>query len=154
VPTKLAFAVLLTLSHLSASVVYDLTEGPDSFQYTAPSFITTSTTVLAANLDSCTYTQTNPSIAGATCAAIDFIPASAEIYWTINLPGVGPVTELPIDFSSGAFTNLGLNQSTNSAAQLDITQTPEPSGLWLLAAALPVLGLARRAKMGGGKYPG
>ena len=139
---RLVLVALISLTPLSADVVYHLTDGLASFQYTAPDFITSTVTIQGANLDSCV----DPYSPGSTCLYVEFAPVVgalgglAEIAWAINTPGFGESVG-GFDYSPGTFSVPGHHTDIDGGGGLDITvvTTPEPGSVFLLAPAALLL---------------
>jgi len=137
--------ILAAVSPLGRStVIYSLTTSPNEnhFQYTSPGFITTTTAVPAANLDSCVYQN-------GSCGEVDFYPVSgstAEI--SITNPGHNSLNNyrFPLGtFSISPFTGndpIAFGTLTISGSP---TATPEPA-TWTTVSAALLAGFVWRAK--------
>jgi hypothetical protein len=126
-----------------ATVVYSLVAGSSiQFQYTSPGFITTTTAVLAANLDSCMFQF-------GSCGEVDFFPVSgSSALITITNPGHNANNNFYFPLGTFSISPFSSNDNFNSGT-LTIsgspTAAPEPA-TWTMVAAALLAGFVWRAK--------
>jgi len=141
-----AFSVAL-VPGACADVVYNfsgteaLFPGTESFQYTAPNFITADISIPGSSLDFCTVSGTLVP----PCDVVNFFisgPDSPQHFPQIAFETgpTGLASILDYYFPSGSFGEAGTIQSpSGNTATLTITTVPEPSSLVLLLATILAL---------------
>ena len=128
------------------------------FSYTAPSFITTTVNVAAANLSNCSVTG---SVSGAIpCGATSFQTSPGAIFdlvaFGVAFPA-SPLSSVNYLFAPGAFAAAGTYQTiqfgANQAGTLTVTNlgvsaVPEPASWAMLIAGFGLVGGALRSRNG------